>query len=272
MLSQSLYGFIQLTSSTTTEEVIKRIREHQKVFGNPRRFISVRGTTFTSEEFEDYCKSEGIQHCKITTGLPRGNGQVERVNSVVEGVFRRLDAESPGKWHKKVNRVQKAINGSYQRAIGKSPFDFMFGVKMRTPEDVDLMELLENEIYERFQDDRRQVREEARQQIQKIKEENHRSFNENRIPAMEYRVGDVVTIVRIQWGPGLKLAIRSFGPYRITKVKENDRYDVEKVGDGDGPIHTNTEAEDITPWRGHVDDLDSFYDLDDLGDGAIEED
>ena len=85
-------------------------------------------------------------------------------------------------------------------------------------------------------------------------------------------MGDIVAIVRKQWGPGLKLAIRSFGPYRITKVKEHDRYDVEKVGDGDGPIHTNAEAEDITPWRGHADDLDSFCDLDDLGDGTSFED
>ena len=72
--------------------------------------------------------------------MKRGNGQVERVNSVMEGVFR-------------VNRVQKDIKGSYQRVIGKIPFEVMFGVKICTPEDVDLMELLENEIYERFQND-----------------------------------------------------------------------------------------------------------------------
>ena len=125
-----------------------------------------------------------------------------------------------------------------------------------------------NEFYERFQDNRRQVREEARQQIHKIQEENCRSFNENRIPAIEDRIGDVVAVVRKQWGPSLKLSIRSFGPYRITKVKENDWYDVEKIGDGDGSIYTNAGAEDITPWRGHADDLDSFYDLDDLGDEA----
>ena len=38
------FAWIYPTKSTTTEEVLKRIREHQKVFGNPRRFISDRGT------------------------------------------------------------------------------------------------------------------------------------------------------------------------------------------------------------------------------------
>ena len=75
---------------------------------------------------------------------------MERVNGIIEGVFRRLDAEEPGKWHKKVARVQKALNGSYQRAIGKTPFEVMFGVKMRMPEDADLMKMIDEESYERF--------------------------------------------------------------------------------------------------------------------------
>ena len=77
------------TKSTTTAEVLKRMREHQKVFRNPRVLISDRGSAFTSDDFENYCKSEEVQHQRITTNVPRGNGQVERVNGIIEGVFRR---------------------------------------------------------------------------------------------------------------------------------------------------------------------------------------
>ena len=139
---------------------------------------------------------------------------MERVNGIIEGVFRRLDAEEPGKWHKKVARVQKALNGSYQRAIGKTPFEVMFGVKMRMPEDADLMKMIDEESYERFHEERRQVREQARQQIEKVQEENRRTFNKKRKPATKYRVGDIIAILRKQWGPGLKLAVRSYGPHR----------------------------------------------------------
>ncbi|KAK9506062.1 hypothetical protein O3M35_008065 [Rhynocoris fuscipes] len=35
---------------------------------------------------------------------------------------------------------------------------------------------------------------------------------------------------------------------RIVKVKRNDRYDVEKVGIGDGPGRTSTAADFMKPW------------------------
>lgn len=49
-------------------------------FGNPFQIITDRGTAFTSLEFKQYCEEEGIKHSTITTGLPRANGQIERIN------------------------------------------------------------------------------------------------------------------------------------------------------------------------------------------------
>lgn len=66
----------------TTREVIEKLKIHQQNFGNPRRFVSDRGTAFTSEEFGSYCEDEGILHQTIAAGVPRGNGQVERLNNV----------------------------------------------------------------------------------------------------------------------------------------------------------------------------------------------
>lgn len=54
----------------------------QKNFGNPVRVITDRGTAFTGGEFQRFCEAESIIHLKITTGVPRGNGQVEKVNRV----------------------------------------------------------------------------------------------------------------------------------------------------------------------------------------------
>lgn len=56
-----LYG----TKSTGTTEVLTQLSKHEEastIFCNPRRIISDRGTVFTSQEFEDYCKVEGIKH------------------------------------------------------------------------------------------------------------------------------------------------------------------------------------------------------------------
>ena len=59
------------------------MRKQSTIFGNPQRIINNRGTALTVNEFEDYCKSEGIQHLLIATRVPRGNGQAERINRII---------------------------------------------------------------------------------------------------------------------------------------------------------------------------------------------
>ncbi|GBL82029.1 Retrovirus-related Pol polyprotein from transposon 297, partial [Araneus ventricosus] len=71
------------TKSTSSQEVISKLELQKSVFGNPRRIISDKGSAFNSKEFDDYCSSESIQHLSVTTGLPRANGQVERLNSTM---------------------------------------------------------------------------------------------------------------------------------------------------------------------------------------------
>lgn len=244
------------TKSTGAGEVLDKLKLHRQTFGNPRRFISDRGAAFTSGEFEDYCEVERIHHYRITTGVPRGNGQVERVNAIVEQVFRRLSVTSPEKWYKKVPQVQRAINATYQRSIGTTPFELLFGTSMNGKEDVKLVRMIEEEQRGRFDDDRRALRESARLQIEKLQSENSRTYNRKRKEATAYQVGDLVAILRTQQGPGLKLAVKFLGPYRVTRVNGNDRYSVTRIRDSEGPAVTTSSADHMKPWRGFTDDLD----------------
>ena len=98
----------------TSSEVVKKLTELQVNFENPRRIISDRGTAFTSNEIEEYCKKENIQHSFITTGA---NGQVERLNRVLKNVLTKVSINSPDKWYKHVPHVQHTLNSSFQRAI-----------------------------------------------------------------------------------------------------------------------------------------------------------
>ncbi|GBO26305.1 Pro-Pol polyprotein [Araneus ventricosus] len=76
------------TKSTSSKEI--KLKFQKSVFGNPRRIISDKGSAFMSKEFDDYCSSESIQHFYVTTGLPRANGQVERLNSTVIAIISKL--------------------------------------------------------------------------------------------------------------------------------------------------------------------------------------
>ncbi|GFS51431.1 retrovirus-related Pol polyprotein from transposon 17.6 [Trichonephila clavipes] len=59
----------------------------------------------------------------------------------------------------------------------------------------------------------------------------------------QYEIGDIVAIQRTQFGTGLKLRPKFFGPYEVIKVKPKDRYDVRKIGLHEGPNTTSTAAD-----------------------------
>lgn len=87
----------------------------------------------------------------------------------------------------------------------------------------------------------------------KVQQENIKVFNKNRKEAVRYRISDLVAIKRTQSGPGLKLAHKYLGPYKITKILRNDRYMVEKVGDQEGPYQTSTSPDHMKLWIENID-------------------
>lgn len=104
----------------------------------------------------------------------------------------------------------------------------------------------------KFEEDREELRKEAKYQIQKVQEENKRSYNLKRKPSTKYKIGDIVAIKRTQLGPGLKLKPKFFGPYEVTKIKSNDTYEVQKMGIHEGPKNTSTCAEFMKWWSDHM--------------------
>lgn len=76
---------------------------------------------------------------------------------------------------------------------------------MQGKEDVDLMAMIAEEQRARFEDNRRGLQEQTRQQIQKTQVENSKTYNKKRVEATMYKDGDIVAISRTQWGPASSL-------------------------------------------------------------------
>lgn len=244
----SKFAWLYPTKSTTSKETVSCLLKQQKTFGNPTRIITDKGTAFTANEFEDYCTEEGIIHVTITTGVPRGNGQVERLNRTIISVLTKLSSDDPTKWYKFVDRVQSALNSTYQRSIATSPFEILIGVKMKTKEDILLREMIEQETLKQFDAYREELRTECKQHLLKAQEENRKKYNLRRKEAKVYKVGDLVAIKRTQFGTGLKISSNYLGPYEITQAKPHERYNVARVGNHVGPLYTSTCAEYLKPW------------------------
>jgi len=130
----SKFVWLYAVKTVNAAEVLACLTRQSHVFGNPRRLISDRGSAFTSNDFQEYCKAEGIQHVLTTTGMPRANGQVERVNRTLIPLVTKLSAPRPEEWYKHLNIAQKYLNATQHRSIGTTPFRLLFGtdIKMTT--------------------------------------------------------------------------------------------------------------------------------------------
>lgn len=240
------------TKTVSTEEVLDKLKIQQQTFGSPQRIITDRNASFTSHAFRDYCNAENIIHHVITTGQPRGNGQVERVHQIIIDILGKLTIDDPTKWYRRISAVQRSLNNTYHRSVQMTPFELLIGTKMRDNND-EILKLIQEESIQHFSEQREELRKKAKENIQKIQDENRKTYNKKRKQAQQYNVGDLVAIKRTQFVQGYKLYPKYLGPYEIVKKKRNDRYDLKKVGHGEGPNNTSSSADMIKPWI--VDDL-----------------
>lgn len=85
---------------TAASEVIDRLAMLKVAFVNPECIVSDCRTAFTSHSFEQYCKDRNIRHKLITTGIPSGNGQDKRLNSIIINVLSKMCIDQPEKWYR----------------------------------------------------------------------------------------------------------------------------------------------------------------------------
>ncbi|GBO39603.1 Transposon Tf2-9 polyprotein [Araneus ventricosus] len=122
------FTWLYPVKSTSAEDALDKLKVQQKTFGNPKRIIRDRGSAFTSKAFGDYCTNENIQHFQITTGVPRGNGQVERIHRTLIPVLTKLSIADLTKWFKFVDPLQRILNSTFKRSTKWSPFELLIGV------------------------------------------------------------------------------------------------------------------------------------------------
>lgn len=180
---------------------------------------------------------------------------MERVNRTLIPLLSKLAAPNPGEWHKYLETCQKYLNATPHRSTGTTPFKLLFGTNIRMKEDPRIKELIEEEWISMFEENRDELRAEAKENILRIQEENRRSYNKRRKKSRTFKEDDLVAIQRTQLGPGLKLASKFLGPYQITKVLRNDRYTVRKIGESEGPAETSTSIDHMKPWKDTTDYL-----------------
>lgn len=127
---------IFILQNITTSATIEKLRETFGRFGVPDVIVTDNGTSFTSHDFEVYCKSIGIRHIRTAPFHPQSNGQAERfVDS-----FKRALLKAKGE-HLTAIALQTFLHAyritpSEVLPNHQSPAEIMFGRPLRTVFDL----------------------------------------------------------------------------------------------------------------------------------------
>ncbi|GFU46543.1 transposon Tf2-8 polyprotein [Trichonephila clavipes] len=105
---------------------------------------------------------EKLKQQQKTFGVPRGNGQVERIHRTLIPVLTKLSLDDSTKWYKYVDRLQRILNSTISRSTKWTPFELLVGIKMRNKEDILIKDLLLEEIAKELLEQREFLRNDAK--------------------------------------------------------------------------------------------------------------
>lgn len=106
----------------TSEDTIKALHSVFELLGKPRRIIADRAASFLSTMFKNFLDDQGIELHHIATGMPRGNGQVERVMRTVFNLMRAtLTDKNEKTWITVLPEIEANLNTTVNSTTGLAP-------------------------------------------------------------------------------------------------------------------------------------------------------
>jgi hypothetical protein len=104
-----------------------------KLHGAPRSIVSDRGPQFTAQFRKSLHASMGTKLNYNTAFHPQTDGQIERVNQVLEDLLRACVLTYGSDLEKSLPYAEFSYNNGYQASLKMAPFEALYRRKCRTP-------------------------------------------------------------------------------------------------------------------------------------------
>ena len=119
----------QLMTSTTTTATVEQLRIIFSQHGIPETMVSDNGPQFASEEFEQFCRKNGIRHVRVAPYHPSSNGLAERAVQTVKQGLRKM---TEGSLQLKLSRFLFSYRITPQSTTGRSPAELLMQRQLRS--------------------------------------------------------------------------------------------------------------------------------------------
>ncbi|KAI7933772.1 hypothetical protein MJO29_016727 [Puccinia striiformis f. sp. tritici] len=105
-------------------------------FGVPKEFLTDRGSNYLSKGFQKFLVAAGMKPVRTSGYHPQTNGKSERFNGILEAALFRLNTTGdPSKWEDVFPAALFSTRIHVSDSSGFSPFELLYGVKPRLPQD-----------------------------------------------------------------------------------------------------------------------------------------
>ena len=118
-----------VTTVTTIEQLLNVFTTH----GLPNTIVSDNGSIFTSDEFSNFIKQNGIEHIPTSPYHPASNGLAERSVQTFKMGLKRI---TEGSLQARLNKFVFQYRLTPQTTNGLSPAELMFGRRLRSHLDL----------------------------------------------------------------------------------------------------------------------------------------
>jgi transposase InsO family protein len=120
--------FIGLSHPFTAATVVGLLMDHiHRLHSMPESIISDRDPVFTSAFWKELFKRAGTQLRISSSYHPQTDGQTERVNQCMEAYLHCFCHACPTKWAEWLPLAEYWYNTNWHSALGKSPFEVLYG-------------------------------------------------------------------------------------------------------------------------------------------------
>ena len=123
---------VHVVPSTSATATINKLRTTFSVHGLPQTIVSDNGSAFTSAEFQEFLRQNGIEHIRSPPYHPSSNGLAERaVQTVKEGL-----KKMKGTLEVRLDRFLFNYRVTPQATTGIAPAELLMARRLRTHLDL----------------------------------------------------------------------------------------------------------------------------------------
>ena len=132
-------------ATATAQTTAQQLRKLFSQFGLPETMVSDNGPQFAAQEFQEFCRSNGIRHTLIAPYHPSSNGLAERAVRIVKQGLKKL---TEGSMSDRLSRFLFQYRLTPQTTTGSAPAELLLGRRPRSRLDL-LKPSLETRVHDK---------------------------------------------------------------------------------------------------------------------------